>query len=109
VKRPPSAYIREHIRVAIQPLDAPPRVEQLREVVEHLESEEMLMYASDYPHGHAFDPEADLLRHLPESLARKIRSENARAFYGLPMGAPGAPGEARAGSQAVAGPEGGGR
>ncbi|HEV8633907.1 MAG TPA: amidohydrolase family protein [Chloroflexota bacterium] len=83
VRRSPSAYIREHVRVTVQPLDAPPNPEQLVQVVEQLESEEMLLYASDYPHQHRFDPERDLLAHLPDGLADKIRRENARTFYRL--------------------------
>jgi predicted TIM-barrel fold metal-dependent hydrolase len=43
----------------------------------------MLMYASDYPHQHAAEPEAALLRYLPAGLAHKIRSDNARAWYRL--------------------------
>ena len=43
----------------------------------------MLLYSSDYPHQHAFDPDEALLPHLPEALRRKILSENARAFYRL--------------------------
>jgi hypothetical protein len=43
----------------------------------------MLLYASDYPHAHTFDPERSLLPDLPAGLARKIRSENARALYRL--------------------------
>lgn len=84
VKRPPSEYIREHVRLTVQPLDGPaddPR--QLLQVVDQLGSEDMLLYASHYPRVHAADPEQALLRHLPDSLARKIRSENARALYGL--------------------------
>ena len=53
-------------------------------IVDQLGSDELLLYASNYPHQHAADPEEALLRHLPESLARKIRSENARNFYRLP-------------------------
>jgi uncharacterized protein len=84
VKRPPSEYIREHMRLTIQPLDAPPEPRQFLQVVDQLGSDELLLYASDYPHQHAADPEEALLPHLPESLARKIRSENARNFYRLP-------------------------
>jgi predicted TIM-barrel fold metal-dependent hydrolase len=83
VRRAPSAYIREHIRVTVQPLDAPADPRQLVQVVEQLESEEMLLYGSDYPHRHRFDPERDLLAHLPDGLASRIRHENARALYGL--------------------------
>lgn len=83
VRRAPSAYIREHVCFTIQPLDLPPTPSQLLEIVEEIGSEEVLLYGSDYPHRHAFDPERDFLRHLPEPLTQKIRSENARKLYHL--------------------------
>ncbi|MEE2775753.1 MAG: amidohydrolase family protein [Acidobacteriota bacterium] len=83
VRRPPSDYVREHVRFGIQPLDSPPTIEQLLEVVDQLESEDLLLYTSDFPHRHASDVEADLLAHLPEGLQRKIRGENARELYGV--------------------------
>jgi predicted TIM-barrel fold metal-dependent hydrolase len=83
VKRAPSEYMREHVRLSIQPLDAPMDTESLLQVVDQLGSEDMLMYASDYPHQHVSEPEAALLRHISPSLATKIRSENARAWYRL--------------------------
>jgi predicted TIM-barrel fold metal-dependent hydrolase len=42
----------------------------------------MLLYASDYPHLHHADGVA-FLEVLPPDLARKIASENARAWYRL--------------------------
>lgn len=81
VRRPPSAYIREHVRVTIQPLDAPPDPNHLVQIVDQIGSDDLLMFSTDYPHLHAADPEQDLLAHLPDALARKIASENARAFY----------------------------
>jgi len=86
VRRPPSDYFREHVRVGIQPLDAPPDPAHLCQVVDQLGSEDLLLYASDYPHVHACDAGDLLLRLLPESLGRKIRSENARSFYRLAEG-----------------------
>ena len=83
VKRAPSEYIREHVRLTLQPLDAPRDTEALLEVVDQLGSDEMLMYASHYPRVHAADPEAMLLSHLPADTARKIRSDNARSLYRL--------------------------
>jgi predicted TIM-barrel fold metal-dependent hydrolase len=80
VKRPPSAYVREHIRVTIQPLDAPTSHQQLAEVIDQLGSEDLLLYASDYPHVHPSDP-FDVLEQLPPTLACKIASENARSWY----------------------------
>ena len=84
VKRPPSEYIREHVRLTVQPIDGPAgNPQQLLQIVDQLGSEDMLLYASHYPRVHAADPEEALLRHLPDTLARKIRGENARALYGL--------------------------
>ncbi len=83
VKRAPSEYIREHFRVTIQPLDAPPEPEHLLQVVAQLGSDDLLLYASDYPHQHDADAEETLLAHLPSALAQRIRSDNARALYRL--------------------------
>jgi predicted TIM-barrel fold metal-dependent hydrolase len=80
VKQPPSAYIREHMRFSIQPLDAPSDIQHLHQVLEQLESDDLLLYATDYPHAHVADP-VDFLSGLPPALARKIASENARAWY----------------------------
>ena len=83
VKRPPSEYVREHIRLTVLPLDGPDDTSQLLRTVEQLGSDDLLLYGSHYPRVHAADPEDRLLRHLPETTARKIRGENARALYGL--------------------------
>lgn len=82
VKRPPSAYVRDHMRFTIQPLDAPPSHEQLVEAIDQLGSDDLLMYASDYPHVHFSDP-VEVLDRLPPGLGRKIASENARTWYQL--------------------------
>jgi predicted TIM-barrel fold metal-dependent hydrolase len=71
------------MRLSIQPLDLPPNPKQLLQIIDQLGSEDLLLYASDYPHQHAADPQADLFPHLPASLAQKIRHSNAQAFYNL--------------------------
>ena len=53
------------------------------QIVDQLGSEDMLLYASDYPHQHAADVKTALLQHLPLHVARKIGSDNARAWYRL--------------------------
>ena len=84
VRRLPSAYIREHVRLTMQPLDAPPDPARLLEVIDHLGSEDLLMFATDFPHRHSDGRPDALLHGLPEPLKRKITRENARAFYALP-------------------------
>ena len=83
VKRPPSEYIREHIRLTLQPVDAPPRTRQLLEVLEQMDGQDLLMFSSDYPHCHDGAVEETLPVQLPDSLWDRIGSENAREFYRL--------------------------
>jgi uncharacterized protein len=83
VKRAPSEYIRAHVRATVQPLDAPPGWEDMERTIAQLDSDAMLLFATDYPHLHTSDPLDTLLPRLPDALARKIRGENARALYGL--------------------------
>jgi predicted TIM-barrel fold metal-dependent hydrolase len=85
VKRPPSETIREHVRLTLQPLDAPSDApDQLLEVIEQLDSDDLLLFSTDYPHWHFDTPAAALPAGLPAPLRRKILSDNARAFYRLP-------------------------
>ncbi len=83
VKRPPSEYIREHIRMTLQPMDAPPEAEYLLQIMEHLESDDMLMFSTDYPHWHFDEPIDAIPKGLSDALLGKILYENAKAFYRL--------------------------
>jgi hypothetical protein len=83
VRRAPSEYVREHIRLTVQPLDSPPDGKHLLEIIEQMGSEDLLMFSTDYPHWHFDTPEQALPAGLPEPLTRKIMTDNARAFYRL--------------------------
>jgi len=83
VRRLPSEYMREHMRLTIQPIDGPANPVHLRQIIDQIDSDAMLMFATDYPHWR-FDQPADALPvTLEEPLLTKILSENARAFYRL--------------------------
>jgi uncharacterized protein len=81
LREPPSAIIRRHAKLSLQPIDAPAEGDQLLTVLEQIGSEEVLMFASDFPHEHGSDPAA-LLRRLPPSTAAKVRHDNAAACFG---------------------------
>jgi predicted TIM-barrel fold metal-dependent hydrolase len=83
VREAPSVYMRQHMKLTIQPLDAPGHAGHLREIIDQLGSDDMLLYASDFPHRQTSDPDETLLPALPPDLARMIRSDNARRFYRL--------------------------
>ncbi len=80
ISQPPADIVREHIRVSVQPYDDVPD-RQLPQIVEWI-GEDVLMYASDYPHGYddEFPSHSSI---LPPRLQRKIMSENARKHYRL--------------------------
>ena len=82
-KQLPSEYVRNHLRFTIQPLDAPPEPEQMREIIDQMGSDDLLLFATDYPHWHFDSLEEALPAGLSEGLQRKILTDNARAFYRL--------------------------
>ena len=84
VKRRPSDYMRDHIRLTTTPTDAPVnRPGELNEIIDQLASESMLIYGSDYPHWHGAEP-TDWMADLSPSLRQKILHDNAAQFYKLP-------------------------
>jgi predicted TIM-barrel fold metal-dependent hydrolase len=87
VKRLPSQYLRDHIRFTTQPIEEPPAFSQLLQVLEWMEAERTLMFATDYPHWD-FDDPLQTVRRLPEPLRRRILCDNALEFYGLPATRP---------------------
>lgn len=85
VKRPPSQYIRDHIRLTAEPWDMPTDDGLALDLFEQLGSEELLLYATGYPHQSVGGLD-HLLGVLPTSVADKIRASNARHWYrGLGM------------------------
>jgi uncharacterized protein len=81
VDRPPIDIVRERVRLTLQPVDAPPEAVQLTKLFEHLGSDELILFSTDYPHWQ-FDGTDVLPRGLPEALKRKIMVENPAATYG---------------------------
>jgi uncharacterized protein len=80
VDRPPAEIVREHLRLTLQPVDAPPAPEQLQRLFEHLDSDELLLFSTDYPHWQ-YDGDAALPPGLPQSAARKMMVDNPLATY----------------------------
>jgi uncharacterized protein len=81
LKRSPSDYLREHMRATTQPMEEPANPKHLLQVIEHLGSDDMLMFSTDYPHWDYDDPDRAFPVRLPPALKQKIFSENARALY----------------------------
>ncbi len=80
LKRPPSAYLREHVRLTLQPFDAPPTRGQVERVIEEIGSDDVLLFSTDYPHWH-FDGAEALPDGLSGDLVRKILFDNPLSTY----------------------------
>lgn len=82
-KKLPSEYVREHIRLTTQPLDLPPDSGQANEALSTMGIDDLLLFATDFPHWHFDAVEEALPTGLSGQLRGKILTENARAFYRL--------------------------
>ena len=80
VKTPPSQIVRDHIRLTLQPFDAPEGAGRLERFCEQMKSDEMVLFSTDFPHWH-FDGEEALPIGADTALARKILWDNPLATY----------------------------
>ena len=79
VKRRPSEYLREHIRLTTQPVDEPERQEDLDALIEGYLAD-VLVFSSDYPHWDN-DMPGSVFRTLKAETQQKIFAENAAATF----------------------------
>jgi predicted TIM-barrel fold metal-dependent hydrolase len=78
----PSTYVRRYIRFTTQPIDRPAGRGQLRQVIDQLGMDRLLMYSSDFPHEYEAGNEA-LFGELSDEEAARVRWETAAECYGL--------------------------
>jgi len=83
VKRRPSEHVREHCRFTTQPFEDPGRLDHLESILDWIEQDQFFMFATDYPHWDAEDPQW-IVRHVPTRYRDGILRDNALAWYGLP-------------------------
>jgi uncharacterized protein len=79
VDRAPADIVRDQVRLTLQPVDAPPETADLADTIDHMGSDDMLLFSTDYPHWQ-FD-EDPIPAGLPDHLLRGIACDNALAFY----------------------------
>jgi predicted TIM-barrel fold metal-dependent hydrolase len=80
VDRSPAEIVRDHFRLTIQPFDAPADPNQVERAIDHLRSDAILLYASDFPHWQ-FDGDETVPAGIPAGLHRKILFDNPLATY----------------------------
>ena len=80
VADPPGSIVRDRVRLTLQPFDGPPDSAAVMRVMEHIGSDEVLLFSTDYPHWQ-FDGLAAIPAGLDPGLAQKIMAENPRRTY----------------------------
>lgn len=83
VKKPPSEYIRQHMWVSTQPMEEPSKPHYFYELLEQLDMDDHLLFATDYPHWDFDAPDKAFPVKLDPVLHQKIMADNARKLYGL--------------------------
>jgi uncharacterized protein len=67
------------VRFTLQPVDAPD-ADKLARTLDHIGSDEVLLFSTDYPHWH-FDGLDALPAGLPEATMRRMLVDNPLATY----------------------------
>jgi predicted TIM-barrel fold metal-dependent hydrolase len=81
LQRPPSSFIRENFWITTQPIEEPSQPAYFNQLLEQLDMNDKLLFATDYPHWDFDAPDRALPNTLSPELKRDILAENARAFY----------------------------
>jgi uncharacterized protein len=82
VKRKPSEYAADHVRLTTHPLEEPDNPRHLLQLLDMFPAERMLLFSSDYPHWD-FDNPVHVFKQWPEALRDRVGTLNARELYGL--------------------------
>jgi predicted TIM-barrel fold metal-dependent hydrolase len=69
------------VRLTIQPFDGPDDPDAVARLIDHLQSDDMLLFSTDFPHWQ-FDGDDVMPAGIPQKLHGKIRRDNALATYG---------------------------
>jgi len=83
LKRMPSDYVFSNVRITTQPIEEPHQAKHLLQMFEMVRADQMLMYASDFPHWD-FDEPSKLPRSLDDATRQRILHDNAAEFLNLP-------------------------
>ncbi len=78
--RSPEDFVRDHVRLSLHPFDAPPDAAHIGRVMDQLQSDQMLLFATDFPHWQ-FEQDDVLPAGIPAGLKSKILIDNALATY----------------------------
>jgi uncharacterized protein len=79
IDRAPADIVRDHVRFTLQPADVP-NADVLNRIMDHVGSDEVIVFSTDYPHWQ-FDGDEALPDGLADATVRKILIDNPLATY----------------------------
>ena len=82
--RPPSETVRERVWFTTQPIEEPEDPHHLELALRHLDMDDRILFASDYPHWD-FDSPRHAPRAFPAAIRDTVMGANACRLYGLPV------------------------
>jgi predicted TIM-barrel fold metal-dependent hydrolase len=85
LKRLPSEYMRDQVRLSTQPAEEL-SAKHFLQFIDMIGSEEMLLFSTDYPHFDFDSPARSLPGGLPVELKQKLLFDNAASVYGFELG-----------------------
>ncbi|HEY8596668.1 MAG TPA: amidohydrolase family protein [Devosiaceae bacterium] len=80
IREPPAETIRRHVRLTLRPFDAGATSSEFERVLDHLGSDEMLLFSSDYPSWH-FDGSDPVPPGISVPQLARMAVENPHATY----------------------------
>ncbi len=80
VSDPPGSIVRDRVKLTLQPFDAPPDADSVMRLIDHMGSDEMILFSTDYPHWQ-YDGDEVLPAGLDKALCTKIMAENPLRTY----------------------------
>jgi predicted TIM-barrel fold metal-dependent hydrolase len=87
VRRAPSDYIREHVRFTTQPMEDPEDRGQLVRYLEWMDTDDLLLFSTDYPHW-SYDDPAWAVQRIPKHRRDRVMFQNAIELLHLPTTIP---------------------
>jgi predicted TIM-barrel fold metal-dependent hydrolase len=82
LRRLPSEYVVDHVRLTTQPIEEPKHPDHLAQVLSMMSAEKTVMFSSDYPHWDNDDPNR-ILRRVDADVRARIFGGTAAELYGL--------------------------
>jgi len=78
--RAPTEIVKSNVRLTIQPCDGPPSEEMFQKLMEHMDSDELLLFSTDYPHWQFDGDDATRLTGFEQTARQDLDRDGRRSL-----------------------------